>query len=294
MLPMPLTNEHCPVCHSNSNRILYDVRNPKAHPNGLHGIIKECSQCQLVFKTFDGQATQAYDEQYAEGFFNNTDYSGPAAVALYSSILKPSYDRVRQICPTPELLDIGSGFGMMLQTAKSMGFNATGVEFCKPLADRAREQGFDIYNCDVADMKSELSFDVITMMDIIEHLVDPVAILKSLRTRLKPNGELILYTPDHSSLIVSVASWLYRLGRTSAIDNIFACTHTCFFTSKTLQSTVEKAGFEVVEVRTLPYDTTRTGQEVSAASKLFINAIEGTGKMLGYNGFRVILVAKAK
>ena len=288
------TNEHCPVCHSASNRLLYDVRKPTAHANGLHGLIKKCSRCSLVFKTFDGQATEVYDEQYAEGFFNNADYSGDAAIALYSNILKPCYERVKHHYEPPKLLDIGSGFGMMLQTAKSMGFHATGVEFCKPLADRAREQGFDVYNCDVNDMQSDLMFDTITMMDIIEHLVDPVAVLKSLRARLKPTGELILYTPDHSSMIVSVASWLYRLGRTSAIDNIFACSHTCFFTAETLKATAERAGFEVLKVRTLPYDTSRTGQPVSAASKIIINAIEGTGRLLGYNGFRVISYAKPK
>jgi len=291
---MTLTNEHCPVCHSTTTRVLYDVQNPKAHSNGLHGIIKKCSQCHLVFKTFNGQATQVYDEQYAEGFFNNTDYSGDAAIALYSNILKPTYERVGKHQPKPELLDIGSGFGMMLQTAQAMGFHATGVEFCKPLADRARQHGFEVYNCDVAEMKSELMFDAITMMDIIEHLVDPIAVLQSLRQRLKPTGELVLYTPDHSSMIVSVASWLYAIGKTSAIDNIFACSHTCFFTSDTLRMTVEKAGFEVIDVRTLPYDTSRTGQPVSTASKWIINAIEGTGKILGYNGFRVILVAKPK
>lgn len=291
---MALTNENCPVCKSTSSRLLYDVRRPKAHANGLHGYIRRCNGCNLIFKTFEGRATEVYDEQYAEGFVNNADYSGAAASSLYSNILKPSFERVKDHSQPPKLLDIGSGFGMMLQTAKSMGFHATGVEFCKPLADRAREQGFNVCNCDVADMQSDLMFDTITMMDIIEHLVDPVTVLESLRARLKPTGELILYTPDHSSMIVSVASWLYSLGRTSAIDNIFACTHTCFFTSKTLKDTAGRAGFEVLQVRTLPYDTSRTGQTVSAASKIIIKSIEGTGHLLGYNGFRVVLYAKPK
>jgi 2-polyprenyl-3-methyl-5-hydroxy-6-metoxy-1,4-benzoquinol methylase len=289
---MALTNEHCPVCKSTSSRLLYDLRQSSVHPNGLLGVVKQCRECKLLFKTFSQSVSDVYDESYAENFVNFEDYSGESATKLFSNILKPSYQRLSQVSTPPSLLDIGSGIGVTLDTAARMGFATTGVELCKPLAKIAGQKGHKIFQCDVADIQVNAQFDAVSMMDIIEHLVDPVSVLQSLKAQLRPGGELIVYTPDHSSLIVSVAHWMYRMGLTSPIENIFACSHTCFFTEKTLRHCIESAGFEILDAAHLPYDTSRPGQPVSSASKFFLNTIETTGKALGYNGFRVIIYAR--
>jgi hypothetical protein len=84
---------------------------------------------------------------------------------------------------------------------------------------------------------------------------------------------------------------MYRLGRPSAIENIFACTHTCFFAPASLEGLLRQSGYSLVAREHFRYDTNRPGQKVSATEKLAISLIESTGRVFGYRGFRMIYYA---
>jgi SAM-dependent methyltransferase len=90
----------------------------------------------------------------------------------------------------------------------------------------------------------EHSFDVVLCGDVIEHLRDPTSFFERVRPLLRPGGRLVLTTPN-------VANWAMRLGllagRWHYTDRgILDRTHTHFFTKKTLEQTLEQAGYRVV------------------------------------------------
>jgi 2-polyprenyl-3-methyl-5-hydroxy-6-metoxy-1,4-benzoquinol methylase len=284
-----MINTNCPVCHSTDNKILYDLRNPSAHKNvGLPGIVKKCRNCHLIFKSFENKIDSLYDDNYASTFFELKEYSGGHVVDFFKKIVKPAAKKSN----TPTLLDIGSGMGVMLETAKNLGYDATGVELSKSLADDTIKRGYKVINKNVSEIPTSEKFDMITMMDIIEHLENPLGVMKTLKKLLNERGEVIVYTPNHDSLIVKISNMFYKLGVKSPIENIFACTHTCFFTTKTLKMTLEKAGYKITETRHFNYDISRPGQKVSFIAKLGINMIEKTGSLMGFNGFRVVMYAQ--
>ena len=82
-------------------------------------------------------------------------------------------------------------------------------------------------------------FDVITLLDLIEHVTDPAALLKRCRQLLNPDGYVVVYTPNHRGLIVRVATLLHRLslGRISRpVAEIFDGVHVVFFDASSLGS----------------------------------------------------------
>lgn len=286
-----MINENCPVCNSEKNKVLYDLSSPSAHRNvGLPGIVKKCKECSLIYKSFNHQVETLYGDNYASGFFDLKEYSGPHVITFFKTILNSFLNRAANKKNT--LLDIGSGMGVMLQTAIESGYEATGVELSKDLAEESIKRGFKVINKNVSELSTAEKFDTITMMDIIEHLEDPMEVMGLLKNLLNSNGEIIVYTPNHDSLIVKISNLFYKLGVKSPIENIFACTHTCFFTSKTLKITLEKAGYKIIETKHFNYDVSRPGQKVSAIAKFGINVIEKTGSLFGFHGFRVVMYAQ--
>ncbi len=287
-----MINENCPSCGSNKCKTLYDLRNPKVHAGlGLAGIVKKCNACSLQFKTFENKAEELYDDNYADNFLKTEEYSGTHAIDFFEKIVVKSYNKLDKK-NKPTLLDIGSGIGIMLDTAKKIGYTPTGVELSSKLSEIAKKKGHEVLNTNINESKIDRTFDTITMMDIIEHLEDPKQILISLKPLLNKNGELIVYTPNHDSLIVKIAHVFFKLGIKSPIENIFACTHTCFFTTKTLSDILIKSGYTITDKKHFNYDTSRPGQEVSLIAKIGINIIESIGSLIGYNGFRVVIYAK--
>jgi len=288
-----MVNENCPCCGSTNYKILYDLTNPTVHKGlGLAGIVKKCNECKLQFKTFENKAEDLYNDNYADNFLKTEEYSGTHAIDFFEKIVIKSYNRIKNDTAKPTLLDIGSGIGIMLDTAKKIGYQPTGVELSQKLADVAHKKGHEVIVTNINESPLNRKFDTISMMDIIEHLEDPKQILESLKPLLNDKGELIVYTPNHDSMIVKIAHFFWSLGIKSPIENIYACTHTCFFTSKTLKDILIRSGFTISETTHFNYDTSRPGQEVSLIAKIGINIIETLGSLFGYKGFRVVIYAK--
>jgi len=288
-----MTNSNCPLCGSSNNKVLYDVQHPMAHAGiGLPGIIKICGDCKLIYKTFENKAESLYNDSYAESFMDSKEYSGTHAVDFFKTIVNDSIKRAKKNGSAPSLLDIGSGVGVMLDASKEVGYEPVGVELSTKLAEQAEKKGHKVINSNISDMTLEKKFDTITMMDIIEHLEEPRDILVALKMLLSENGELIVYTPNHNSLIVKVAGLFYRLGIKSPVENIFACTHTCFFTTKTLRKILTLSGYKVQETRHFNYDISRPGQKVSWVAKIGVSVLEGLGRITGFKPFRVVMFAR--
>lgn len=109
------------------------------------------------------------------------------------------------------LLDFGCGNGRFLCAAKAGGYRSEGVE----LDQLAREQAAQNSGCEVhsiEDIRSRgLSYDVIHLGDVLEHLPNPIEIMRQLEQALTPNGVFLCEGPmeDNRSLV----SWSARVVR---------------------------------------------------------------------------------
>ncbi len=101
--------------------------------------------------------------------------------------------------PPAELLEIGCSHGGFLALARQAGFQVTGTELSPWVCDFARRT-FDVNVLCGRIEKLALpagSFDVIAMLDVLEHLTDPVGTLKESVRLLAPGGIMLIQTPRH-------------------------------------------------------------------------------------------------
>ncbi len=152
------------------------------------------------------------------------------------------------IKPGGYLLDAGCGNGEFLKLAAPLFVRVCGADIATPATDAVRALGFEAVPCDVSGTLpfEEDSFDACTCLDVIEHVPDPLAVLKELRRVLKPGGQLVLSTPNircfrHIARLVFTGEF----PRTTGDDFVWGGGHLHYFTRKDMRQLLEAAGFAV-------------------------------------------------
>jgi protein O-GlcNAc transferase len=80
---------------------------------------------------------------------------------------------------TGSLLDVGFGSGSLMFTADEMGWNAAGIDIRRENVDAMRQLGYEAYQCEIGDVSANV--DMVTMLDVLEHMPDPRAALQQAR-----------------------------------------------------------------------------------------------------------------
>lgn len=155
----------------------------------------------------------------------------------------PEFDLERfeqQRGPSRRYLDIGCSVGTLLHQFTCRGWNSVGLDFDEDAIRIACEAGFDARQTSVEDSRLEkASFDYITLMDVIEHVLQPGALVQTIFDLLKPGGVLKIKTPCVDSLPY------YQYGRQWTSSD----THLIYFSRKTLAGLLRDKGFEIVATR---------------------------------------------
>ncbi len=198
-------------------------------------------------------SAEADDASQAE---DNKALSAEAGKAIYAEANnKPDsyYQNVRNdLFPLiPEnastILEIGCAAGRTGRELKKMrNVFFAGVENDPEAACLAREVLDDVVEGNIEEMDlpyGENSFDCILFADVLEHLVDPLSVLKKMRKYLKPQGTVVASLPNvqFMGLIQHLVegNWTYQK------EGILDETHLRFFTFKEMEKMFARAGFEI-------------------------------------------------
>lgn len=109
---------------------------------------------------------------------------------------------VQQAVPGGRLLDVGAATGFLLVEARDLGYDAIGIEPSRWAAEEARRRfGVEVRVGSLEQAGfAAASFDVVTMVDVLEHLVDPFAATREVARILRPGGVFYVVTPDIGGL----------------------------------------------------------------------------------------------
>ncbi len=102
-------------------------------------------------------------------------------------------------------LDVGCGVGILVSAASEMGIYAQGVEPSKKLADNAKNNGLNVFHGTLDTLNfNNSSFDIVSLIDVIEHVDNPNEIIAQCVRLLKPGGRLLISTPDSQSIFAKI------------------------------------------------------------------------------------------
>lgn len=167
-------------------------------------------------------------------------------------------ERVRTPLEGRSALDVGCGAGLLCEPLARLGASVTGIDAAPELIDVAREHacamGLAIdYRCgEVQQLESR--FELITCMEVIEHVADPAAFVSALADRLAPGGLLLMATPNRTNW-----SRLMMITVGEGFGQIPKGTHDYekFIAPQRMKALLSDAGLKCLDIEGIAWSLTR-------------------------------------
>ena len=165
-------------------------------------------------------------------------------------------------------LDVGCGAGLLAEPLARMGAKVTAVDAAPELIEAAKAhaagQGLSIDYRAIGVELLEAHYDLVTAMEVIEHVADPQAFVKDLAARLAPGGLMILSTPNRTAW-----SKLLTITLAEGFGQIPKGTHDFekFIDPDSMRGLLAQAGLEVIDFEGIAMSPTR-GLHLSEDLKL--------------------------
>jgi SAM-dependent methyltransferase len=178
-----------------------------------------------------------YDRGYYEGhgFDETVDYlyemEDPGIRALEWQGLA---EGLGPVDPERRILDFGAGLGGLVVRLREAGWQAWGYEGEGFAHDYMREHSIPCLD----ELPASPSFDTVFAVEVFEHLVEPVPVLRSILAALVPGGRLIITTGNFARARQPLASWTY-----ASVPDV----HVTFWTPSAWARALHLAGFEADE-----------------------------------------------
>lgn len=201
----------------------------KSELNSLNGFVDgenyelgECPECYSLMASIDSQ--RPVFEIYEKIYRNIAEISGYKRYSVYSNLLNNSFfskffsiiyaekiyygatNLVGSICEDKganlRILEIGCGLGYTTAALRQKGFDVTGYDISKEAAEAAEKKHGGLFlHGSIDELVSNYKgcFDVIILLEVIEHLEYPLDYLSNLKYLLRSNGSIIVTTPNRKS-----------------------------------------------------------------------------------------------
>lgn len=250
--PRPLHPEttYCPCCDSTYSILISKQVFDKKY--------LVCSKCKLIIRNPKLSSPAILESR--EYYFNNKLLSGRDDKLFgYSNYIDEKsnkfedYDRILSVitkitpdstnCDIKNFLDYGCGLGYFMEHMGHRGYNSFGVEKNR-FAQSFLKEHFPEENvfCQNSFPNTKHLFELVSLVDVIEHLSSPHSVLNDLNKIMHDNGTLVVITTNTKSIVSRF------MGKKLEDVNRYT-EHIHLFSSSNLKLLLEKSGFEVLHTQ---------------------------------------------
>lgn len=229
----------CPICTISQHQLF-------GHCDGL--TIVRCSNCGLLYVN-PRLSDEARRQHYAEEYMPTTTIVQTDFGARREKALEFDAVQIQRHKEGGKILDVGCAGGAFLKYFPEAQWERYGVEPSQTAAHYARQTyGIQVSEGELKDARyPDQSFDLVTMLDALMLVPDPLADLQEMQRILRPDGKLGIEIPGLTFRLLKntglPAKILY--GKWMALN---PKEHLYFFSDATLRRLLNKAGFEVEQV----------------------------------------------
>jgi len=242
------THVPCALCGSRDYMVICAVRGRHHEMFDTSGkeMVVKCTGCGHVYLN-PRPAPEMLEAVWANHPISVADPVSPEMIVSAQGDM----DCIQRFKKSGKLLEIGCGYGALLAEAKKRGFEVWGWEI-NPNKCEFIKKRFGIENISSKPLTelgfADGTFDVVAMMDVIEHIADVRGLLREVNRLLKPGGLLYMNTPDYHGIRsrATRSKWRY----------LYSFSHFHFFYYETLKKLLESEGF-VIQARLLKRSSSR-------------------------------------
>lgn len=205
------------------------------HRYGTTGTLVRCQNCGFVQCTDFAHAVEltAFYEKLIDPDYEATRAQRTLQAERLLALLQPF-----RLPGLQSLLDIGAGSGILVEAAAQRGFSPVGIEPSRWLANQAHMRNLPVV-CGVLPHRDiHREFDFVTLIDVLEHVSEPLALLQEAARQLARDGTGLLVVPDAGSFTARLLGgrwWHCRIA------------HVGYFNRRALHIIFERAGLKIVD-----------------------------------------------
>lgn len=224
----------CPVCDINNELEIF-------YKEG--GRYVKCLDCNMVYlnPVFKDSAIKDYYEsnhtEQSELVESDTDNF---YINIYSGGLDDIYELFPQV---NNILDIGCSSGTFLDVAKKRNLKTFGIELNQAEYKFAKDKGHNVHNKLLENIKFEVKFNIVTLWDVFEHLIDGTFYLNEIKKILSKDGVIFLQIPSSDSLAAKILR-----EECNMYDGL---EHVNLYGVSSIKKLADKCGLRILSLKTI-------------------------------------------
>lgn len=238
---MNTNTPYCPVCKQHNTSIWSVAKDYEYFSTPDEFTYYHCNDCKTIF--INPIPVEQLKKIYPPNYYSFVNKSKGIVAGLKEWLDKRYFKKnLRQLnVPAINVLDVGGGTGWILDVLKKtdsrIAFTQI-VDIDEKASSIAIENGHNYFEGTIEAFTTEKKFHLILMLNLIEHVADPLALLKKAQTLLAPGGIILIKTPNTDS-------WDARLYKKSYWGGLHCPRHWIIFSANSFKILLQPTGLRI-------------------------------------------------
>ena len=235
-----MVKKKCILCKNEKFRLI----SKKTRDSKKHQIIRclKCNHIQIFPIPTLNDEKKFYDENLQDKNINDVGSIKRAGRKMMPDNIR-RYEFIKKIIPKKSrVLEIGSGHGFFLEIMKINGFDIIGYDISKEKRKYSKKvTDVPVYDININEkIPADNKFDIVVLFHTLEHITEPITLLKNIKKLLKPKGKILIEVPNSDDFHLKLNKF-YK-------EFYWERAHIHYFSSKILKNVIHKSGFKNIRI----------------------------------------------